>query len=192
METPSTPQPRQRWLSRSEADRLLQGAITPHIRLFLILALHTAARATAILQLRWSAVDFEASLIGYGHVEGDKRRTVVPMTEQLRRELRAARAGATCDSVIEYGGKPATSVKTGVRAAARRAGLTDVSPHVLRHTAACWLAMGGHSMQEIAEFLGHGDARMTRRVYVKLTPSYLRAAVETIDGVNGATGPGNP
>ena len=32
----------------------------PHIRLFIILALATAARAAAILEMKWSQINFEA------------------------------------------------------------------------------------------------------------------------------------
>jgi hypothetical protein len=39
IETPHQPAPRDRWLTREEADRLIESAVAPHVRLFLQLAL---------------------------------------------------------------------------------------------------------------------------------------------------------
>jgi integrase len=91
--------------------------------------------------------------------------------------LQEARAAATCDHVVEYAGEQVASVKTGTRAAARRANLPGVTPHVLRHTAATWMAIKGVAIAEIARLLGHRDSRTTERIYLKYTPDYLRRAI---------------
>jgi integrase len=44
------------------------------------------------------------------------------------------------------------------------------------------MAMGGVPMDEIARFLGHGDVRITQRVYAKYGPGYLRNAVSALTG----------
>jgi integrase len=82
--------------------------------------------------------------------------------------------------VVEHGGQPVASVKTGTRAAARRAGLPGVTPHVLRHTAATWMVMRGVPIEEVARLLGHRDSRTTQRVYAKHSPDYLRRAVDAL------------
>jgi integrase len=51
---------------RKEADTLLEGADAPHVRLFIVLALYTAARAGALLSLTWQQVDLERDLIHAG------------------------------------------------------------------------------------------------------------------------------
>ncbi len=60
------------------------------------------------------------------------------------------------------------------------AGLVDVSPHVLRHTAAVWMAEAGVTMPEIAAYLGHADSRITERIYAKFSPEYLRRAARAL------------
>ena len=55
IEMPSSPPPRDRWLTVAEAERLLAGAELNHIKLFIALGLFTAARASAILGLTWIA-----------------------------------------------------------------------------------------------------------------------------------------
>jgi integrase len=180
IETPRQPAPRDRWLTREEADRLLASAQAPHVKTFLATCLYTAARAGAVLGLTWDNVDLQARLIDLGHAPGGKGRAVVPIGERLLPILQEARAAATCSHVVEHAGKPVASVKTGTRAAARRAGLPGVTPHVLRHTAATWMAMKGVPISEIARLLGHSDSRLTERVYAKHTPDYLRRAVDAL------------
>ena len=53
-----------------EYERMLAKAETPHIRLFIILALSTAGRMTAILELTWDRVDFERELMGRRYTTG--------------------------------------------------------------------------------------------------------------------------
>lgn len=63
---------------------MLDGARLPHIKLFIILALRTAAHKQAILDLRWDRVDFERGRI-YLHdperVRNSKGRAIVPMND---------------------------------------------------------------------------------------------------------------
>jgi integrase len=180
IEVPRQPAPRDRWLSLEEADRLLGSALAPHVKTFLAICLYTAARAGAVLELTWGQVDFNAGLIDLGDAPGGKGRAVVPIGAKLLPVLRDARAAATCEHVIEHGGKPVASVKTGTRAAARRANLPGVTPHILRHTAATWMTMRGVPFSEIARLLGHRDSRITERVYAKHSPDYLRRAIEAL------------
>lgn len=180
IETPRQPPPRDRWLSREEASRLLDAALAPHVKTFLAICLYTGARAGAVLELTWERVDLAAGLIDLGKAQGGKGRAVVPIAARLLPMLAEARITATCAFVVEHGGKPVVSIKTGTRAAARRAGLPGVTPHVLRHTAATWMAMAGVPMIEIARMLGHSDSRVTERVYAKHSPDYLRRAVDAL------------
>ena len=181
IETPGNTPPRERWLTRDEAARLLAACQAPHVRLFVALALYTTARAGAILTLTWPAVDLAAGLIDFGAGRGHKRRAVVPIAAPLRPLLAEAQAGATGPAVIEHAGAPVASIRTGFAAACRRAGLHSVTPHTLRHTAATWMAMSGVSLAEIARMLGNSEA-VAARVYAKHSPDYLRDAVAALSG----------
>jgi len=182
IEMPRQPAPRDRWLTRAEAVRLLGSAQAVHVKTFLAICLYTAARAGAVLDLTWSQVNLEAGLIDLGHAPGGKGRAVVPIAADLLPILAEARTAATCAHVIEHAGKRVASVKTGTRAAARRAGLPGVTPHVLRHTAATWMAMKGVPIAEISRLMGHRDSRITERVYAKHSPDYLRRAIAALSG----------
>ena len=178
---PSAGPPRDRRLTRAEFKRLIDACDVPHIKLFVVLALNTGARRSAILELTWDRVDFDARLINLrkGLVRG-KGRAIVPMTEMAYMALKSARDLAQSDHVIEYAGEPVGSVKRGFARAVRLAGLKGVTPHTLRHTAASWMAESGVSMGEIAAFLGHSDSRITERVYAKFSPTYLSKAAAAL------------
>jgi integrase len=178
---PRQPTPRTRWLTKEEARRLIDAAEAFHVKVFLSLALHTAARAGALLELTWDRVDLAAGLVDLGPAPGGKGRAVIPINDELRPVLEEARQAATCPFVVEFAGRQVGSVKTGTRAAARRAVLPGVTPHVLRHTAATWMAIAGVPMREISIVLGHSSEHVTEKVYAKYSPDYLRRAVKALE-----------
>jgi integrase len=184
IERPQLPPPCERHLARSEAERVINAAVAPHVRLFIVLAISTAARATALLELKWDRIDFERGLIVLGDPDRTMRqkgRATVPMTNTARAALSSAREGARTEYVIEHGGAPIKSAKKGVAEAARRAGVNGCTPHVFRHTAAVWMAEDGVPMSQIAALLGHADSAITERVYAKWAPDHLRTASASLE-----------
>lgn len=182
-EMPSAPPPRERWLTKHEFRRLLDSAAAPHVALFIHLALATGARAGAILSLTWMRVDLHRKLIRLAGLETqtNKRRPTVPITDSLLVALTEAREAALSDWVIEHRGAQVKSIKTGFSNAAARAGLHGVTPHVLRHTAAVWMAEARVPMEEIAAYLGHTDPKITFRHYAKYSPDFLREAASALE-----------
>jgi integrase len=184
MELPPRSPPRDQSLTRQDFAALLNASETPHLRLFLHLAIATAGRMAALTDLTWDRVDFERGLIYLGEhnvLRPRKGRATVTMTNALRAALSEARQGARTKYVLEWGGEPIKAVRTALGKAARRAGLTGVSPHVFRHSAARWMAEDGVPMREIAAVLGHADEQITARVYARFSPDYLRGAMASLE-----------
>lgn len=184
IERPSKPKPSERHLSKEEARRLIEHATTPHVQLFIILALGTGARSAALLQLTWDRCDFIRGLIDLRNPQittPHKGRAIVPMNRTVRAALERAKPGAMTDHVIEWAGEPVASVKRALAASARRANLGNVSPHMLRHSAAVHMAEAGVSMEEIAQYLGHSDVNVTRRVYARFSPTFLQNAAAALE-----------
>lgn len=182
-EAPSAPPPRDRYLTKLEARMLLDGCVQPHVRLYVLLALLTAARKSAVLGLTWDRVDFERERINLTVVgeQHRKRRATVPINDQLMTELRAAYEARQTSYVIEYAGDRVLNIKKGFAGAAKRAGLEELTPHDLRHTAAVWMAEDGVSMDEIAQFLGHASSKTTFAVYARFSPTHLRKASKSLE-----------
>ncbi|MFG1317548.1 tyrosine-type recombinase/integrase [Xanthobacter autotrophicus] len=183
IERPPKPKPKERYLTRREAHQLLDAAAVPHIRLAIILTITTAARIGAVLDLTWDRVDFVRAQIKLARPDTTTRkgRATVPINATLMAALREARTGALTDHVIEWNGKAVASIKTGFEAAVSAGGLEGVTPHVLRHTAAVWMAEDGVDMEEIAQYLGHEDSRITRKVYARFSPGHLQKAAASLD-----------
>lgn len=183
VERPPKPAPKERHLTKAEARALVRAAKAPHIRLAIMLMLTTAARVGAVLDLTWDRVDLARRIIRL-RVDGTgprKGRATVPINDWLLPALQAADVASTTDYVVEYKGGPVKSIKTGFNAACSAAGLDDVTPHVCRHSAAVWMAEDGVPMDEIAQYLGHEDARITSRVYARFSPAHLRKAAGALD-----------
>lgn len=186
---PSKPPPKQRVLEPAEVIRLIDACVMPHIRLFVILAITTGARSAAITGLIWARINFEAGTIDLREPavvdpltkRVRKGRSIVPITSEARAALLEAKAGALTEHVIEWDGEPVRKVRKGFMAAVARAGLDDVTPHTLRHTAASWSVNGGVSMELTAKLLGHRDPNTTRQIYVKNSVETLRPAADIID-----------
>lgn len=179
---PAAPQPRDRFLTKREFEKLLKASSLPHLRLFLVLAITTAGRSGAILGLTWDRVDFTRGQIRLADGRsGAKGRAAPPMNNAARTALEAAHKGRTSEWVIEWAGSQVKTVKRAFREACAKAALEGVTPHVLRHTAAVWMIEAGASITEVAQYLGHSDTRTTFRVYARHSPDHLRNAAKALE-----------
>jgi integrase len=172
-------QPRQRFLTRQEAAKLLRACHLPHLALFVRLGLYTAARPGAILGLTWERVDLKNRLIDFELPQrtGNKRRTVIPVRGALYTALARAKRRARTKWVIEFNGARVRSIKTAWRKAIRATKLKDVVRYTLRHTAATWAARQV-PIYEVAKLLGNRVSMAER--YAKHQPEYLRAATDAL------------
>lgn len=182
IEVPGRPPPRERHLGRGEYIRLRRAARPiPHLYLFIVLALATAARKEALLDLKWSAIDWTRRQVNLGKGTANKGRGIKPLRPRPLAVLRRAQQSATSDYVIEYGGTRVQGVRTAWANACTRAGLgDDVTPHTLRHTAAVWMAEAGIPMSEISQYLDHSSTKITERVYARYSPEHLRRAAAAL------------
>lgn len=179
---PGSP-PRDRYLNREELDQLLTHVQTPHVRLFIILAITTGVRMSALLELRWDQVDFKHRTINFNQPEREqtnKRRPELPLNERAYEALHEAARGALTDYVIEWDRKPVKSIKKAIRMASKRSGIV-CSPHVFRHTAGVWMAQADVPMQKISQFLGHTSSRVTERSYARYSPSFMKDAAAALE-----------
>lgn len=186
---PKKPKGKDRWLTRSEAARLLHVARTGradtrlYLPLFIVLGLYTGARKEAILSLRWTQIDFAGERINFGknREETDKGRAHIPIPDRLMTFLRLAyrRRSSDIGFVVHDKGRPIKDIGDSSSGsfgrACRKAGLEGVSPHTLRHTCGTWLAQAGVDLHKIGGWLCHSDARTTA-LYAHHHPDYQEEA----------------
>ncbi len=180
---PPRPAPKERWLNHKEADQLIAACKSPHIRMFILLALKTGARKSAILELTWDRVSFEQDIIVYplpGRLHSKKRRAIVPITEGLKAELEQARQLAQSDWVIEYHGQPLRKIQTAWTNTLKESGIAHCTIHDLRRTCATWLVQAGIPTVRVARMLGDSE-KMIEKVYGHHSPDYLKDAAKALD-----------
>lgn len=193
---PEASEPRDRWLTVDEIRRLLaaaaamrRGATLSRSERFLWLALETAARKQAILDLTWDRVDFEIGVIHFdvpGRKQTKKRRASVPISKALRPVLERAFAERENAWVMGHGADMWESVQRvavaagfGEAAGGRKPKATGIGPHTLRHTAATHMARRGVPLWKIAKVLGNTLA-VVERVYAKWAPDDAAGTVDLI------------
>lgn len=172
---------RERVLSRKEAAQLLWACRrrkAKHVARFILIGLATGTRHQAILRLRWGAAnlsggnaDLSKGIIyrrGSAERETSKRRPPVRIAGKLHSQMgRWQRQDAAngISMVIHHNGAPIAKMKRAWAGVVKEAGLgKDVTPHVLRHTAATWALWAGKTIWEVAGLIG-ADASTVERVY---------------------------
>lgn len=121
-----------------------------------------------------------------GRRKTKKRQPPVKLPPRLLAHMRRwARLRLSKKAVVEWNGKPVNSVRKGFAAAARAAGLPDVTPHILRHTCATWLMQKGVNLWDAAGFLGM-TVQQLEQGYGHHHPDYQEAAVAALGGLNGS------
>lgn len=193
---PAKPAPRDRWLTRDEAARLLRAAYrnpkARHLARFILVALYTGTRSEAILRLRFMPhtagghVDTEAGRIyrrGAGVAETKKRQPPIPIPRKLLAHLRRwERNGARF--VVDVGGQRVGSVKTAWRTALAEADIEHCTRHDLRHTAITWAMQRGIDKWTAAGYFGV-TLDLLEGTYGHHHPDYLQGAVEAMDARPG-------
>jgi integrase len=172
---------RTRYLSLEECQRLIAGCIAPHIRAIVTVALHTGMRLGEILNLRWQDLDFPSGFILVRDSKNGQARQV-PMDSLISTLLRSRPRLSDPDIVftsVLTGGR-IVDIRAGFLNACKRAGITGLHFHDLRHTFASQFMMAGGDLYILRELLGHKSINMTQR-YAHLSPTYK---VKAIDRMN--------
>lgn len=181
---PPKSQPRERWLTRGEAARLLWAARrVEHLKRFILIGLYTGSRSGVTLSLRWDWIDFERGIMrrrGHGEAEREtKRRPPVRLNRGLLAFLRRwwKLDGGTAVQVVHYNRQRVGKLRRSWGMACKRAGIEGIGPHVLRHTRATWLMQARVDPWEAAGSLGMTVETLTR-TYAHHHPDWQRAASE--------------
>jgi integrase len=214
---PEKSEGREIWLTRSQAAKLIRAArrakqvmmdkvtqrdVGQHVARFALVGLYTGTRHAAIcgaalqpaIGRGW--VDLDRGVF-HRRAEGarrtKKRQPPVRMPDRLLAHLRRwHRLGISKHAVVEWNGKPVRSVRKGFAAAVRAAGLDrQITPHVLRHTAATWMMQNGADLWQAAGFLGM-TIQMLQDRYGHHHPDFQRDAAEAVASSPGQKWDRNP
>jgi integrase/recombinase XerC len=191
--SPKQEKPLPKFLSVDDVFQLLgaieiNNALDVRDRAILEVLYSTGIRASELVGLNWSDVDFGLGIIRVVG-KGSKER-IVPIGEvalqtlrdygqEVRTEWKLPCTGETSVFLNHRGGRITTrSVARVVEKHLREAGIAvKVSPHGLRHSFATHLLNSGADLRVIQELLGHASLSTTQR-YTHLNLDQLTAVYD--------------
>jgi integrase len=206
---------RERWCTRSEIAKLIWDAwrfretqngkptdryTRRHVARFILVAVYTGTRAGAVCAAALEPtegrgwIDLDRGIFfrrPEGERETKKKKPPVPLPQRLLAHLRRWRKLGQ-HSAVEWNGEAVKDCDKAFRNVAHVAGLADVTPHILRHTAATWLMQAGADVWQSAGYLGMTVETLQNR-YGHHHPDYLSDARNVFDRSpeerNSANGP---
>lgn len=186
-----------RWLTRDEAERLIE-CMPDSIKPVVIFALATGLRRSNILDLEWQQVDMQR-----------KVAWVNPENAKAGKAIGVALNDTACKILRDQIGKSSRWVFVHTKASHRadgtltpavrkmrvddnsawyiglkKAGIQDFRFHDLRHTWASWLIQSGVPLSVLQEMGGWESIEMVRR-YAHLAPNHLTEHARKIDDIFG-------
>lgn len=205
---PKVPEPRSRFLTRSEAARLLAAAlgwdlhgkrhhnrINYHVARFILVGIYTGTRHDRIVRLQFVEslhngwIDIEQGILhrrGKAEPQTNKRAPSVPIGDRLMVHMQRWHR-LKSRYVVEYGGLPVRGVFDSFDRACQLAGLNydgqeienRVTPHSLRHTSATWMLLEGKSPYQVGRYIGM-SAAMVERTYGHVTDDAQRETANVL------------
>jgi integrase len=172
-----------RWLSVTEADRLVFHC-SPHLKPLVTFLFGTGARLSEALYLQWTDVDLKRKQVTFNDTKNGETRSV-PLSSRVAAALAnlpnrvgpvfLTNKGKGYARVVDCGGQ----IKTGFRAACRRAGIKDFTPHGCRHTFATWHYAKHRDLGQLMELCGWKSPDMALR-YAHVNVQHLAKSIQDL------------
>jgi integrase len=189
---PPKPAAKDRWLSRDEVARLIRAARqskrAKHLAHFILIGLYTGTRKDAVLRLHFHPntiggwIDAEHGLLyrrGVAERTSKKRQPPARLPNRLLAHVK--RWVAKGDRFpVQYQGGRCGDIKTAWTAIAEAAGMPDVTPHTLRHTAITWAMQRGAAIWDVAGFFG-ASVETIENTYGHHHPDHQESARKAMD-----------
>ncbi|MHA1575141.1 MAG: tyrosine-type recombinase/integrase [Alphaproteobacteria bacterium] len=173
---------RTNYLSKEEKERLLVACkensnycLYPVV----VLALATGGRKMEVLGLKLTDINFKTGLMTFHKTKNAEKRSMT-LPKFAMSVLNFYRKRLDKDELFLFpsnnGLKP-MDIRRPWKNALKKAEIEDFRFHDLRHTTASYLVMGGASLVEVAEILGHKTLQMVQR-YAHLSEGHKKKVIE--------------
>jgi len=176
-----------RYLSKKQVDKILDAAEDNFRHYLILLTLwRTGARASEVVNLQVSDIDFKDELVHIRNAKNDKERRV-PLHDDLANNIRGYISDRSGDELVfktrsdnkysvrtieyithKYGGIAGIKVHN-----PRKENLTSPWPHVFRHSFAIHCLKMGMNLRYVQRMLGHSSLNTTQ-VYLDVAPTDIK------------------
>lgn len=175
-------------LNREEAELLIELASEP-AKTAIMIALHTGARTSEALSLRWSDIDFEKNGVRIREQKTEERH--IPLSSELKEHLICKdqlsdwiiynkQSGSHYTDIRKQFNKARDKVIQKLTDRTRIDKIKRLSFYDLRHTFGTWLGETKTNPFVIKELMGHKNIQTTMK-YVHIREDAKRKAVELLN-----------
>jgi integrase len=181
---------RERYLTQEETQRLfdaVQQSDNPMLQFIIPMLILTGARKREVLGAKWEDFDLDRRQWRIPTTKAGRPR-YVPMSNGVLTLLANVPHDDQCPYVFANPKtkKPYCAVFNSWNTARKKAGLSEVRIHDLRHSFASFLVNAGRSIYEVQKILGHTQIKTTQR-YAHLSQDTLLDAADAVGNLIGAT-----
>ena len=173
---------KERYLTEGEAQKLYESVRQSEntmLQYIIPMLILTGARKREVLDAKWTDFDLDRKQWRIPTTKAGKPRHV-PMSDGVL-QLLASIPHDDCPWVFANpkSRKPYVSIFISWNTARKRAGLSDVRIHDLRHSFASFLVNAGRTLYEVQKILGHTQIKTTQR-YAHLSQDTLLDAANVV------------
>lgn len=173
------------FLTSEQLRRLFTVCNESERHLFMTVLL-TGMRKGEVEHLTWPDINFEVGVIFIQEKpqwdwkpKTDER--LIPISPTLRELLVRLHAERRDDGLVfpNKSGAVDTHMLPKLKKLGRRAGITNINVHMLRHSFGAHLRMAGVNLADIADLMGHKDLATTQ-IYAKVEAEHLRSVISRL------------
>ena len=211
-ELPADKKKEARALTLEEMDRFLNALEGDRLKAAFVTLLGTGLRRGELLALKWDNVNLKEGTIAvkenlvwiakkgfvFQSPKTEKSKRVVPLPDDVLAELKRHKVrqaeeklkigAAYQDNSLVFCTEIGTPIiprnfERKYKALLKKAGLTGVKLHSLRHTYATRLLELGENLKVVQELLGHSRISVTADIYSHVSPELKRGAAAKLNGL---------
>lgn len=180
---------RDRVIHKNEIAKIIEAckkSKSPYLYCIVLIALTTGARQGEILNLEWQDISWENKQAYFRETKNGRPRSIA-LVDPVIDELKKNYSNRQPDKSLIFASRTAfgkIDIKKGWREALKRAGVSGLTFHGLRHSFSTMAADQGASNLELASAMGHRTLQMLMRythLEGNLTRKYSEGITKTIN-----------
>ncbi|MBC8489126.1 MAG: site-specific integrase [Bacteroidetes bacterium] len=166
------------FLSEEEGKRLIKACDTEAMKTFVILGLHTGMRYNEMLSLKWEDVNLDDKLITLKDTKNNKEESI-PLNKAAWGRLKSLKQKSEY-VISKDDGDRYRDIRKSWQRVIKKAGLNNITPHILRHTFATTLVREGADLNAVKELGRWSELKLVER-YSHVSKDHRTRVINKLD-----------